>query len=121
MAPTNKPYTPHLFILCTLIVLNLAVLFLGSVTLVWIRQNVSRTAANVRTMETDLTQYERKSNYYDAEIAARQSPEYLRKQALALGMQPRQVMNNQVILVRLDKTIEDDLSNYPITAMSLTH
>ncbi len=103
----KKPALPKLgqdyfYATVGLIVAIILIAAVGGLGVLWLRQKITVTAADIKEKETQITAFERKIRHLDSRIASVHHPDSLRRRAEALGLQLQPPTAKQV--VRLDPT-----------------
>lgn len=96
------PRQDYFYATVGLIVAILLCAAVGGLGILWLRQQITVTAAGIKEKETQITAFERKIRHLDSRIASVHHPDSLRRRAEALGLQLQAPNAKQV--VRLDPT-----------------
>ena len=86
MSPTIRQQTQNLLRILTLGMILLLVSAAGGLSLVWMRQEISRSAASIMAKENELAGIERTIRNIDSRIAAHHSPEALKAFAARMNL-----------------------------------
>jgi hypothetical protein len=103
MKSSNRTFT-YLSILCVLIICGAS-----GIGMVWMRQQISRTADRIRTTEQQITEVERRVRLLDDSIATSTQPRYLQAR-VANRLQPAR--ENQLVFIQ--ERYRDDVYVYAV-------
>lgn len=86
--PAYKSPAQSLYVykVATLVVLILFIAAAGGLGLLWMRQEISASAARIRTVETRLAEANRRLQYVNVKIAEATTPDTLKRRAAEMGM-----------------------------------
>ena len=87
------------------IFLIVGVATIGSLSLIWMRQQVSHSAYRIKSLERSLSKLERKNNYLDSRIATIHNPNSLKRLANDFLRIPRK---QQIVWVSPEEVIQKD-------------
>lgn len=74
-----------------------AVLAAGGLSLVWLRQQITDTAARIQVTQRERVRVERRLEYLHARIAESHRPDVLHAQAVAMGLALRRPESRQIV------------------------
>ncbi len=86
--PAYKSPAQSLYVykIATLVVLILLIAAAGGLGLLWMRQEISASAARIRAVETRLAEANRRLQYVNVKIAEATTPDTLKRRATELGL-----------------------------------
>lgn len=96
----SEPVRPAPFFwyqVLTLLTLIVMVAAVGGLGLVWVRQQITDTAARIHRVQRDTVEVRQRTEYLDARIAAVHRPDVLRKRAEAMGLVLTRPMGRQIV------------------------
>ncbi|MDX2109468.1 MAG: hypothetical protein SFY80_04425 [Verrucomicrobiota bacterium] len=97
-----RKHTSYFYYIVALVVLILVVSAGGGLAIVYLRQQITLSAAKTKETETEITSLDRKIQHLDTRIAAVHHPDSLRRRAESLGLTLTQPAAKQV--VRMEAT-----------------
>lgn len=97
--PAYKSPAQSLYVykIATLVVLILFIAAAGGLGLLWMRQEISASAARIRNVETRLAEANRRLQYVNVKIAEATTPETLKRRATELGLGLVPPVRDQVV------------------------
>lgn len=81
----------------TLVCLIVAIVSVGGLGLVWLRQQISDTAGRIQKVQTEHVDVQRRLKYLNARIASLNRPDTLHQRAITMGLTLRRPVAQQVI------------------------
>lgn len=96
----------------------------GALGVVWLRQQISRTADNCMTKEKELAVLQRRNTYLQSSIAQVHNPEYLKEQAgskLSVPSKKQVVWVNPTIVKDQSRYVATKLKGNQVMAMALNN
>tara|TARA_B110000438_G_C15812564_1_gene650311 strand:+ start:1965 stop:2402 length:438 start_codon:yes stop_codon:yes gene_type:complete len=100
-SPRRQPAAPARSILwhqgITLTCLIVAIVAVGGLGLVWLRQQISDTAGRIQKVQIEQVDAEQRLEYLNARIARLSRPDTLHQRAIAMGLTLRRPVTEQVI------------------------
>lgn len=92
--------------------ISIGIVFTGSFTMIWIRQQITRVATNCKILENELKVHERKNMSLVAHVSSMQAPEALKGM---INNQMQTPKSNQIIWIQ-DTQLKQDYFNINLPA-----
>jgi cell division protein FtsB len=108
MSPIERRHTYAYYQLLALLILLLGTYAIGSMAILWLRQQNAQVAARIETVEREIAQVERRIRYLDTKIAEIHHPAYLRARATELGLNLQRPGERQLVYLGVPRDVRPD-------------